>query len=395
MSSSLPPASPWTSRSIGLALSGGGVRAATFHLGVLARLAEDTLLERVTFISTVSGGSMAAGLVFALAGHGWPTSATYRDDVLPRAYQLLTGKSLQVSFLGRWLTRPWLWRGGRAMALASSLRSLWGITMRLSDLPHTPRWVINATLFETGKNWRFAPRRMGDYRYGYVLNPDFPVAEAIAASAAVPGLIGPLVLSTARFAWVRYARGGKETTPNNPATPRVRLWDGGVYDNLGVEALFKPGRAKRYRDEYDFLIVSDASAALGFPPPRYQYHLRGLRLIDTATDQVRSLRARSLAGHFLQVPTSGAYLRMGNSSPTIARQARLGQAEATQLGDGCLADEEVSRAAGHATTLRQLSDEQFQCLFRHGWEVAQGTLRAYFPALTPHRTWSHTAWPPG
>ena len=30
---------------IGIALSGGGVRATVFHLGVLARLAEDDLLE--------------------------------------------------------------------------------------------------------------------------------------------------------------------------------------------------------------------------------------------------------------------------------------------------------------------------------------------------------------
>ena len=49
---------------IALALSGGGVRAAVFHLGVLARLASDDLLERVTFLSTVSGGSMAVGLVY-------------------------------------------------------------------------------------------------------------------------------------------------------------------------------------------------------------------------------------------------------------------------------------------------------------------------------------------
>ena len=50
---------------MGMALSGGGVRAAVFHLGALARLASDDLLEDVTFISTVSGGSMVVGLVEA------------------------------------------------------------------------------------------------------------------------------------------------------------------------------------------------------------------------------------------------------------------------------------------------------------------------------------------
>lgn len=43
---------------LGLALSGGGFRAAFFHLGALARLAETDLLRHVEMISTVSGGSI-------------------------------------------------------------------------------------------------------------------------------------------------------------------------------------------------------------------------------------------------------------------------------------------------------------------------------------------------
>ena len=42
---------------IAIALSGGGVRATVFHLGVLARLTRQSLLESVTLLSTVSGGS--------------------------------------------------------------------------------------------------------------------------------------------------------------------------------------------------------------------------------------------------------------------------------------------------------------------------------------------------
>ncbi|MEF9672493.1 patatin-like phospholipase family protein [Pseudomonas sp. PCH446] len=44
-----------------LALSGGGVRAMAFHLGVLKYLAEQQALERLTQISTVSGGSLLVG----------------------------------------------------------------------------------------------------------------------------------------------------------------------------------------------------------------------------------------------------------------------------------------------------------------------------------------------
>ena len=48
---------------LAIALSGGGVRASVFHLGVLSRLAIDDLLENITFISTVSGGTLVTGLI--------------------------------------------------------------------------------------------------------------------------------------------------------------------------------------------------------------------------------------------------------------------------------------------------------------------------------------------
>ena len=45
---------------IGLALSGGGYRAAAYHLGTLRALHKMGLLEKVDVISSVSGGSIIA-----------------------------------------------------------------------------------------------------------------------------------------------------------------------------------------------------------------------------------------------------------------------------------------------------------------------------------------------
>jgi len=59
---------------IGLALSGGGVRALVFHLGVLKRLAQENLLEEITQISSVSGGSLGTGLIYNLNDLKWPSS---------------------------------------------------------------------------------------------------------------------------------------------------------------------------------------------------------------------------------------------------------------------------------------------------------------------------------
>ena len=53
-------------KNIAISLSGGGVRAVGFHLGMLEMLERLELLEKVTILSTVSGGSLT-GTGYALA----------------------------------------------------------------------------------------------------------------------------------------------------------------------------------------------------------------------------------------------------------------------------------------------------------------------------------------
>ena len=192
---------------LALALSGGGVRAAVFHCGVLQRLALDGLLERTTFLSTVSGGSLVTALIMCRNGHRWPSSEEFLDTILPQVGECLTTATLQWSYAWRSLALPWRLAHGRARILAKQLEAQWGIAGSLQELPTTPRWIINATCYETGKNWRFSRPRMGDYITHYVRNPEVPIADAIAASAAVPGLIGPLVIRSDHYAWHRYDDG--------------------------------------------------------------------------------------------------------------------------------------------------------------------------------------------
>jgi len=79
---------------------------------------------------------------------------------------------------------------------------------------------------------------MGDYDFGYVARPPILIADAVAASAAFPGLIGPLVLDTSAFSWLGFDGAGQLTVPVKPWLSKLHLWDGGMYDNLGVESLF-------------------------------------------------------------------------------------------------------------------------------------------------------------
>ena len=51
---------------VGLALSGGGIRSATFNLGVLQALAKYGLLRKFDYLSTVSGGGVHRKLALRL-----------------------------------------------------------------------------------------------------------------------------------------------------------------------------------------------------------------------------------------------------------------------------------------------------------------------------------------
>jgi NTE family protein len=373
---------------IGLALSGGGFRATVFHLGVMARLAKIDHLERVAFLSTVSGGSLCIGLVYALSDWQWPSSSAYLEQVVPRAREVLTTTNLQVDFIRRVITSPLSLFRSRAATLAELLEERWGVMARLCDIPETPRWMINATCYETGKNWRFERFRMGDYLYGYSYDTDIPLGQALAASAGFPGLIGALPLDTRPFRWFKYRERWSEeheminpesvreaqTRAYDPNWPIVHLWDGGVYDNLGLEGLhdFQSG----WQAGVDFLVVSDASGRS--KPEDYSSGTKALLriILGIMMDQIRSLRSRAILERLINHDDRGAFLQIGNTCRDILLGAER-EDEISRLCSQCLPEEECISAANMETVIRQLTDEEFQRLYRHGFEVADLTLCAY------------------
>jgi NTE family protein len=251
---------------IGLTLSGGGIRAAVFHLGVLRRLADEGLLESIGQLSTVSGGSLVIAAIMSKAEMQWPRSADYRERLYPRLRHLLTTRDL-FSF------RAIGWAGvlrfnyrlitHRAQLLAKLLADRWGVVAAVRDLPDRPAWWINATCLETGKNWRFGKREMGDWQFGRHYDPPFLLAEVAAASAAVPYVIGALSLRLPRDGWYRTDAATRRPVEKRlPAMLSVRLWDGGAYENLGLESLYKPQQGLM---GCNFLICSDASGPLSDP----------------------------------------------------------------------------------------------------------------------------------
>lgn len=372
---------------IALALSGGGFRATVFHLGVLARLAEENQLENITYLSTVSGGTLCAGLVHALNKFHWPNSKEYKENVLPEARNLMTTIDLKAALITRVLTHIFKITDTRADDLSELMREHWGIDIALKDLPEAPRWMINATCYETGKNWRFERFRMGDYVFGYTYDTDLPLSDAMAASAGFPGLIGALSLETSQRKWFTYKADVKETLVIDaetskkkttqsiqPAYSPVHLWDGGVYDNHGLEGLhdFVDG----WKEDIDFLIVSDAAGRS--KPQAYRAGVKALERIITGImmDQIRSLRARAIMERIINHDDKGAFLQIGNTCEFVLENAGRG-GEIADKCPGCLSKEEADQAATMETDIGKLDEKTFERLFRHGFEVADYTLYAY------------------
>lgn len=301
---------------VGIALSGGGFRASVFHIGVFKALAEHGYMGNIKYISSVSGGSFTIALIFKLNNNKWPTDEEYLQNVLPRFKEYFTNIGLGKRAIYRlFLPKHWKNLFSRANIIAYSLKKDWKITSCLSDLPTSPIWEINATTNETGKNWRFSQEKMGDWQFGYIMKPEYNIADAVAASAAFPGFIGRFSFNTSFYKnWHDFDWNDKMFKPKTKDIKfqKLHLSDGGLYNNLGEEALIDK-LGETLIPNINFLLVSDATQTLKMEESKSIFNALGrtLRLIDIAMDQIKLLRVRALHNFFDKNPKSGLYLKIG------------------------------------------------------------------------------------
>src|SRR5262249_38320594 len=140
---------------IGLCLSGGGYRAMVFHIGALWRLYETGVLRDAKRISSVSGGSITAGVL----GLKWRDlsfdAARIHDDFVPhvvRPLRALAGETIDTDAIVLGVALP----GRVSDRVASAYERLLFGRATLQDLPDQPRFVINATNVQSGVLWRFS-----------------------------------------------------------------------------------------------------------------------------------------------------------------------------------------------------------------------------------------------
>ena len=362
---------------VALCLSGGGFRAALFHLGALRRLSELGLLSRVDTISSVSGGSIVAAHL-AERIRTWPTPGepvSNWEERVAVPFRDFTRKNLCTGPLLRRYLLPWNWLKPATAVEALALRYEDVTRLRLTELPHRPRFVFCATDMVFGVNWVFTKDQAGDYQVGYLgPAPPWPVARAIAASFCFPPIFNPLPLQLKPD---QLSGGQAARRPDYTGlVEALRLTDGGVYDNMGLEPVWK---------DHDMLLVSDGGATFAFDPAAtwVQRLRRYTAIID---NQSRSIRKRWLIASFRSGRRSGALWSIGSvrqdqgDDPPIAYRRHL-------------VEEMISRIR---TDMDAFSSAEIAVLENHGYVVADAALKQYAPDLVPSSpaplTMPHPQW---
>jgi predicted acylesterase/phospholipase RssA len=316
----VPEASP--DLLVGLAISGGGSRAATFAAAVLEGLARipvkdaggpRSVLERVQYISSVSGGSLATGYFAArkpgraepMLGSQGRLSPAYERFF--REYRAAMQENFEAAAVWRQLL---LFRAFNPTKAAYSLAEVWderflrGMTFsqlyereRAGD---SPRIIFNGTSYNSGRRFALTTLPAADFDYDFVAglledlirrsdrvtaegkaiiranleqartqflpltfeqlgadHRELPISLAMVSSASFPPAVGP----------VTYAIDGRP--------PYEHVGDGGLFDNLGTESLatFFLKKIPRDSPKRGLIIVIDAA----FPFDANQAFLDGNR----------------------------------------------------------------------------------------------------------------------
>jgi NTE family protein len=273
---------------LALCLSGGGYRAMLFHLGALIRLNQAGLLPMLKRISSVSGGSITAGVL----GLNWKnlqfTSSIAQNFVaeVVAPVRKTADKTIDAEAIIGGLLLP----GTVSDRIEKAYDEVLFHGATLQDLPSDnagPRFVFNATNVQTGVLFRFSKPFMADYLVGVVNTPRVSLAKAVAASSAFPPVLSPCILHVNPADFVRDLSCPLQT---EPYTSEIVLSDGGVYDNLGIETAWK---------RYKTILISDAGGKMKpEEEPKHDWPRHACRILEIVDNQVRSLRKRQVIEAF-------------------------------------------------------------------------------------------------
>jgi NTE family protein len=348
-------------RDISLCLSGGGFRAAIFHLGALRWLNEQGVLARLKTVSCVSGGSIIGAHLAYRLRNGWPSrpldDSQWSDEVVEPFFRVVNRDLRTRPVLARYVL-PWNWL--RPWSMVEALRRLYasylfdGDDRPLASFQGLPRFVFCATDMVFSVNWEATWSRVGDYEAGYQSPPPriWTLSRAVACSSCFPPIFSPAKtrIRAENLSLGGYGRTEREARQRTARVNSIRLTDGGVYDNLGLQPVMADKR----------VLVSDGGGLFKFAllnlPGRYLARYPAL-----LQNGIGKLRKSWLMRDYTGGTKEGTYWGIGDGS---------------SLG-GILPDEEVAELiAGIRTDLNRFTRAEYEILQNHGYLcAAEKTIR--------------------
>lgn len=251
---------------VALSFSGGGYRAASFHLGTMSYLNRLTwggtpLLNQVKMISTVSGGTIP-GVIYALQKQEDKSFEEIYHFLLDNLEKvdLLKESFIKLSAKGVWNNKTKRRNIINAFAEIYDEHYTFGKTLeefRHLD-SHLEAVVYNSTEFNNGLNFRF--RNKGKFngsaraKIPYDIAVEIKLSDVLASSSCFPGGFEPML-------WPNdFVHGDAvKLAKHAEITKTVGLMDGGIYDNQGIESVLKYNSSSE-KPYFDLIIVSDVSS---------------------------------------------------------------------------------------------------------------------------------------
>ncbi|MGB9080014.1 MAG: patatin-like phospholipase family protein [Desulfuromonadaceae bacterium] len=236
---------------VGIALSGGGSRAANFSSAILLELKKLGILDKATAISSVSGSSLPAAY-YGLYPERW-------NDVNDIRKQM--AKDYEIRWIGRWLLPQnillyWNTNFNRSDIMKEVLDSNLYDGKTFADLGKgQPRILINSTTLSGGKTFVFSKEQFDELNSRI---DTYPVSNAVMASSAFPGAFHDMTLYDFSISDNKHYK---------------HVLDGGPSDNLGITTLLnivKPlyDAPEPKQPKGCFLFVVDSN-----PYPKYPKHI--------------------------------------------------------------------------------------------------------------------------
>jgi NTE family protein len=342
--------------SAGLSLSGGGFRATLFHLGAIRRLNEFGILPRITTLSSVSGGSILNGfLASRLPG---PLSSGIADFENTASKPVREFCSLDIR---RWLALKAVVPGTHnSEGLAKQYDEHLTNGKKLVEIPDSPVHTFCTTDLAYGVNWMFKKKQCGDYQAGFQDTPrEWAVSTAVAASSCFPPVFKPMNLNLDPK---KLTEGKITSSPQRDKCIRdITFSDGGVYDNLGLEPIWK---------DHEIVLCSDGGAL--FPlggDTGFIWEIS--RFISIPENQVLALRKRWLISNFVAKQLKGTYWGIGSCADDYG------------MRQGYSNDLIKNYIAKIRTDLDSFSEPEAAVLENHGYWLADVAIRTHVPDLLP------------